>query len=385
MTFWIQHGYGKGDKIARLVETGLVSGGVLLSPGDEEPGSLAATARTSVDANVRQLIDPQLYVHSIAGAFARGHESHEIDFGEVSWFLSPTDISHHVEAILRMNRAFNMTEYIAPAPYLATFNDVWTPISLQYSRAFVEASDRPTFISVIAEDFAFADWDSTSRWLDALTTIDAHGIYLIVGHTGRNYPFAWEPDRLANVLRVIYALSELNEYEVVWAYSDIAGLAGLSVGAEGFATGWYHSLRMWKQDKWIPQPGGHAANPRVFLPSLLSPLVAMGEAQSVARTPLGPEVFGDTQLLSRFRQDDPSWGLTDAWNQHMFALATVATEFDSNASIATRTGEFDRVVTEALSLLDRLERAGVASLTTHRSRLTALQRGVSKFAADERI
>lgn len=385
MTFWIQHGYGKSDKITRLLETGLVSGGVILSPGDEDQGTLAATANSIIRDDVRQIIDPQFYVHSMIGARARCHESHGIDFGDVSWFLSPTDIFAHVEAVLRLNRALNMSEFVAPAPYLATFNDVWAPIGLQYSRAFVDASEQPAFVSVIAEDIAFADWAATSRWLDALTTIDAHGIYLIVSQSGANYPATWDPNRLANVLRVIYALSELNEYEVIWAYSDICGLAGLSVGAEGLASGWYNSLRMWTPNKWMQQSGGHAANPRVLLAPLLSPLLADGEAQSVANTALGPEIFGDAAMLTQFQQRDPHWGLPAAWYQHLHALATIAAGLDSSEPVIGRIGQLDRVVTDAINLLSQLEKEGAALSPAHKNRLTAIQRAVSKFATDERI
>lgn len=382
MSFWIQHGYGKGEKIADLIATNLVTGGVVLSPADEEPGPLGATCRALDDWAVRRLLDPQFYVYSVQGASARCHDSHGLEFDELSWFVTPRDIERHVDAILRVNQGLAFSDIIAPAPYLSSFNDVWAPVSLQYARAVVEATDSNVFISVVAEDAAFADWDATTRWLDALTTLDAHGVYLIVSHAGRSYPFAWEADRLTNVLRAIYALSELNEYEVIWGYADVAGLLGISAGADGFASGWYHSLRMWTPQKWIPQRGGRQANPRVFSSSLLSPLEAVGEATSAARSSLGEEVFRDTQMLRRFR-GDPNWGITAAWYQHMEALASVATELEDLEDLQDKVEVVTERVRDALDLMNRLDRQGVAVAPSHQTRLEVMRRALAAFADAE--
>jgi hypothetical protein len=262
---------------------------------------------------------------------------------------------------------------------------VWAPISLQYARAFVDASEHPTFVSVVAEHTAFGDWEATARWLDALTTIDCRGVYLVVGHPGLNYPFAWEADRLANVLRVIYALSELNEYEVVWGYSDIAGLAGLAAGANGMASGWYYSLRMWTPQKWIPQTGGRQANPRIFVSPLLSPLEAVGEATSAARSELGAQVFTTAALLERFRQADPAWGITDAWFQHLEAIAAAATVLDPGEPLDRRVVTLDALLTEAASLIGQLQRAGVAIAPAHQTRVAALRHALAAFAEAEQL
>lgn len=59
MTFWAQHGYGKGSKLADLASTGRLAG-VLLSPGDEPVDNLRATYDALMAAGVSALIDPQL-------------------------------------------------------------------------------------------------------------------------------------------------------------------------------------------------------------------------------------------------------------------------------------------------------------------------------------
>ena len=150
MTFWAQHGYGKGSKLDEPASAGRLSG-VVLSPGDEPRDNLGSTLDGLRASDVEALIDPQLYVHTIQGAVARCHEDHGIDFGEISWFVSPAEMEDQVEAILAANQAVGTQAVIAPVPYQASFGDVWTPISLQYGRATLAATDQPVYLSIVAE------------------------------------------------------------------------------------------------------------------------------------------------------------------------------------------------------------------------------------------
>jgi len=383
MNYWAQHGYGKSDKLQAVAEKGLLTG-VILSPADEPKESLRATGEQLRSLDVQTMIDPQLYVHSIRGGTARCHESHGLDFGELSWFMTPSEIEGHVRAVRDANAAVGTSAIIAPSPYQASFGDVWTPLSLQYGSTMLQETDQPVYLSIIAEDVAFADWGQTQDYLDALTTLDVAGVYLVVGHSGRSYPFTWEAARLANTLRAIYILTEYNRYEVIWGYADIAGLAGLAAGASGAATGWYHSLRMWSTGKWIPQSGGRQANPRFFVRNLLSPLEASGEAVSVARTALATEVFSSDEERDRFRRELP-WGIADSWKQHMTSVAGVFSDLDASADASNRVAVVLDEISDALALLGQVEAAGAALSPSHRSRLQALSEGLALFAEAESL
>lgn len=377
MTFWAQHGYGKGSKLADLASTGRLAG-VLLSPGDEPVDNLRATYDALMAAGVSALIDPQLYVHTIQGAVARCHEDHGIDFGEVSWFVSPAEIDSQVRAILATNVGIGTDAVIAPAPYQASFGDVWTPISLQYGRATLDTTDKPVYLSLVAEDVAFADWSQTQAYLDALTTLDAHGVYLVVGTSGQTYPVSWDPQRLANVLRVIHTLAELNQYEVIWGYSDIAGLAGVAAGATSFASGWYHSLRMWSPQKWVPKTGGRSANPRFLAAPLMSPIEAAGEGGSIMGSALASRAVPDPSDRKVLRTEG-AFGIADAWLQHLMELSSLATVAATPATPTHRVDQLSQNLISALTLLDDLDHAGVAIGAAHRTRLLAIQQGLDIF------
>ena len=383
MSFWIQHGHGKAKKIDTIAEAGLLTG-VVLSPADEDNATLASTVDAASIYDIDLLLDPQLYIHTISGAVARCHDSHNLDFGEISFVVSPREIERQAEAVVTVNRRLGIDKIIAPSPYQVSFGDVWTPLSLQYAQATIDIADSPVYVSLVVEESAFSDWDQTIRYLEALTTLDAAGIYLIVGTPGKTYPLSWVPDQLANILRAIYILSELNHYEFVWGYSDIVGMLGLSVGASGAATGWYNSLRMWTPEKWIPQRGGRQATPRVLVESLLSVIERDREAASIARTRLSTEVFPD-QDERRKLTDEQHWGIADSWNQYLNAMAQFHQNVDHSSDVSSRLLDFRQRLEDAIAVLYEVRNLGSPLDATHSNRLNALVQAIDMFITAENL
>ena len=382
MTFWIQHGYGKGEKIDTMARAGLLTG-IILSPADEDLHALQSTCSTVENSGINLLLDPQLYIHTIAGAVARCHESHGLEFGEISsLFISPREIGEQVGAVIAANQQLGLNRIIAPSPYQVSFGDAWAPLSLQYARATIAGAEMPVYASLLVADSAFLHWDQTMSYLDALTTLDVAGIYLIIGTPGKSYPLLWDPECLSNILRVVYTLTELNQYELIWGYSDIVGVIGLSVGATGAATGWYNSLRMWKPEKWIPQRGGRQATPRVFVESLLSAIERNREATSIARTRLSTEVFPDQNERHRLTGEQP-WGIADSWNQYLNAMAQLHLNVDHSLDISIRLLDFHQRLQGAVAMLNRVQALGIPLDVTHSSRLNAIVQAIDMFTAAE--
>ncbi len=381
MTYWIQHGYGKADKIEALAQTELLTG-IILSPADEEYSALISTVSSARRQGIDLMLDPQLYIHTITGAVARCHSQHGLEFGAIPWFVSPESIASHSNAVVTLNNDLGIKNIVAPSPYQASFGDMWTPLSLQYARATIAIAETPVYLSLVAEDAAFADWDSTLRYLDALTTLDAAGIYLIVGTSAQTYPVQWRSERLANVLRVIYTLAELNHYNVIWGYSDLAGILGIAAGASGAASGWYHSLRRWTTDKWIPRSGGRQANPRILVKPLLSTLEWSSEAVHIARLRLAERVFPDPNMRRKLR-DEHAWGIVDSWNQHLLAMAELHQELDRGLDIRSRLAVLRRNLDDALDLLTKITEGGAAVSPAHANCLRALSEAIDIFADTE--
>lgn len=385
MTFWVQHGYGKGSKIDTLTDLGLLRG-IILSPGDEVRSTLDATVQGARSSGINLLLDPQLYVSTIGADIkvARRNrlEGLGLDFGEVPISVASSDINNHVTATLRANRRLGIETTVAPSPYMPSLGDDWAAIGLQYAEATVNAADHPVYISLVVEAAALTNWGETMHYLSALTKLEAVGIYLIIGNTGSSYPLRWVPEQLAKVLRLVYILSEENRYETVWGYSDLAGVLGLVCGANGAATGWYHTMRMWTTGKWTPgvrrQP-----NPRMFLEPLLSS-VQQNEARSIVTTSHGRQALAaleDRQLLTAA----DAWERTGAQTQHLGAIARLHHTVDRRANIADRVREFRRRIANAVEFFDVVVGEGAYVERAQRTRLTVLSQALDIFLQEEEI
>ncbi len=273
-----------------------------------------------------------------------------------------------------------VTRRRATAPLCAAMTRAaWDRLSLRTGDRMSEA---PVYLSLVAEDAAFADWDSTLRYLDALTTLDDAGVYLIVGTSTRGYPVQWDSERLTNVLRVIYTLPEFNHYDVIWCYSDLAGILGVAAGASGAATGWYHSLRRWTTDKWIPKSGGRQANPRIFVEQLLSTIEWNSEAINVARLRGSSRVFPDGELRRRLL-DEEQWGIVESWNQHLLAMANLHLAVDRESDISVRVTALRQSLEDALSLHEDIAVAGATLSPTHAGCLRTLLDAIDAFGLAE--
>lgn len=384
MTFWIQHGYGKGDKITRLASSDAAPAGVILSPSSESDTQLPSTSQLCDQAGLRVLLDPETYVYSIDGADGKKHDHHGLDVGAIHWSDAPRRMQAVVESVLAVNETFNTHAVISPTPFQSSLADGWASMSLQLARATLDSATKPVFASVVADASAFADWRAVEDWLDAFTTLDVAGVYLITAWEGSSYPNIWDQDVLCNIFRALHRLSVLNGYEVLWGYSDIAGIAGLGAGADGAAAGWYLSLRHWTRDKWIPRDGGRQSAPRVMSAPLMSPLLAMGEADVASGSRIGPNLYPDASVRQALARN--SWGVTDAWYQHLEVLAEMAAAIEEHSA---RVGDRMELVLgwmeAAEDWLVQLEDMGVAVQAVHRSRLGVLRHALLRCAQEERI
>lgn len=385
MTLWIQHGYGKGDKLDALATHSGV-GGVVLSPADEQPTTLEETATDTSSYGWVVSVDPQTYVRNIPQGSGRLHEDNGLPVARLTWGLSPSEISDVVEATLELNSRLGTDVVLSPAPVQQSFGDVWAPVSLQFARATHDLADKPVYASVVVHEAGFSTWPEVELWLDELTRLDVEGVYLVVARSQRDYPPTWLPETLSNILRVIYRLGVTNRYEVTWGYSDLAGLLGIAAGADAACAGWFYTLRSFATSKWQPSSGGSQPIPRVLADGLLAPLEAPSEATQAVSSSIASRVITSEAVRTRIANEPQGWGQTDAWQQHMETLASAVEDLE----------EFAPGSSEALDyLIDRIGRArndvrtlvgeGVALDPSHATSLENYQRALELLRTAEGI
>lgn len=333
MSFWIQHGYGKGIKIAELVDAERLSGAVL-SPADEERDALARLVESLADDDVPALLDPQLYIHSVDGAVARCHETHGLEFADVRWSASARTVASHVDAVVDANRALGIDRVVAPTPFQSAFVDNWASVALQYARTTAEVAGESTYASLVIDEAAFADWSAAEEWLDEASQLEVAGFYVVVARDSSPYPNSWDPEKLSGYLRLAYRLLQ-NEYKMLAGYTDLEGLALAAIGADN-ASGWYYSQRRFNVEKWRPGGGGRAPLPRVMSDRLLVPL-QLEEAQRIVRSNVADRFSGDAAL--RAAVIGGGWGITQSRQQYLDVMADLTSVFSEGSSQSRRVSD----------------------------------------------
>lgn len=320
MSIWVQHGYGKSDKIMKLHAAGLLSG-IIMSPANEDRADLRDLGEWAIQQHVPVVLDPQSYVYTIANGSAANHRDHGIDLSGVHWSAEPEVVEGHLRQVIEANRRIGTTRVIAPTPLQGSFADVWSPLALQYARAAArQLGGDHVYVSVTIDDTAFNEWDPVDEWSDVATTLEVKGFYIVVNRGSSQYPSPWRIPQLANLLRLVYRLAELNGYEVILGYSELEGLAAVALGGQ-MATGWTHGLRRFHEGRWQPSSGGGAPAPRIFSERLLVPLLVQ-DAQAALRQ--GPPEVVSPDAADRQRVQNGSWGLTQDRYQYLVAMGQLS-------------------------------------------------------------
>jgi hypothetical protein len=388
MTFFLQHGFGKGNKIDLLATDNRLDG-IVLSPADEDTNSLQATAATVRGHGGSVLLDPQTYVYSNQPVgTARNHATNGIAFGSLTWSQDARESQRQVEAVGRLNGVVNPNgAWIAPSVLQSGFADVWTPLAIQLART---ASDswgaERTIASVVLDESALATAGAAEDWLDVVTTLDVRGFYILVQRPSVKYPpQPWASERLSRLLSVIYSLSVLNGYEVHWGYSDSEGLLGLAAGAIAVSTGWSFGLRQFSTLKWVPAGGGKPAIIRVPLAPLWASVRASGEAEDLYASRLRASVFPPS-ILGRFpRGEFGSFTRTEAQTLYLHAIAGAARSISAVPTIPDRLDLVELRLREASDLHRRIADAGITLESSYRTRVSVMGDALADFRRREGV
>lgn len=390
MNLYLQHGYGKGQKMQRLASLGAIRG-VILSPGDEDATALARTAEDARDLGLRVCVDPQTYVYSTAPkGIGRKHDTHGIQFDELHWSQEVSAIGRQVASVGAMHDRVNPGGLkFAPTVVQTSFDDVWTSTAFQLARTAAAEWGRSQTIATLAiEDTALDTWRQVDEWLDVATTLDVRGFYILVGRKDTSYPpVAWPTERLANLLRMIYVLSELNEYEVCWGYADGEGLVGLAAGASAIGAGWNYSLRQFKPSKWQPtdKKGGAAPNTRFYLERLWSPILATAEADNLYQSDLVERVFSHAEREQLEGNALSDLGLVDAQIQYLEGLSRQAQAINRLDRISSRLDHVQTSLNTATDLFGEIDSAGIPMTSRYLGRVRALESAIERFRGAESL
>lgn len=178
-----------------------------------------------------------------------------------------------------------------------------------------------------------------------------------------------------NLLRLIYALRVLNEYGVIWGYSDIEGLLGEAIGGDS-ASGWSYTLRQFSAAKWmVVKSGGSPATVRTHVARLWSLPRAESEVALMFDSDLREQLFTPIEIKKYEQEPFSSISRKDAQVDHLETLARKSNTLRDKAPAMTdKLDILEQRLDAAVNLWRMLDDEGFAidSLHLHRSRALAI-------------
>lgn len=368
MGLYAQHGYGKSDKIDRGILNRDIEG-VILSPKDETSDKMIEyvnylqTNYPSVDI----LFDPQFYVSTIVPA----NEGKLISYNYYSPsltrknFVVPSDLTRYVKQTIDYQLGLNLRKMVSPSVLIDNFNDTWSQIALSlaheseaYHRSI--SNDSLLLISLCFNESALRNNDALNEFLDMISSLDVHGFYIIVKRENNGSPQI-EPIILQNLMYLSYVLSDINQYEVVFGYTDFVGIPLYATGISAISCGWYTGLREFSLSRFQPSTGGRRPLARYSSQQLLNSVLIIPELDTINRLGMINSVLSNTNYDGAIRSNPANavWPLDVSCLHHWQILSRIIFGIDSFASVSEKLDYVITLIEQAELVYSNLFSAGI--------------------------
>jgi hypothetical protein len=397
MGIYAQHGHGKSDKVEVALRQGTISG-VILSPKDESPTNITnyiGGLRREFGTRVSVLFDPQFYATVNGSRLGNLPDYPYFRPGLTrSNFIAPGDITQYVNGTLNYQLNLGVDRLISPAVLVSDLRDPWSQISLSMALEAIAFRSRQVgapelLLSLILDENAFRGKEALDEILDIVTAWDVKGFYIVVRRNDTSYQAAFDPDVLGNILYLVHVLSNLNDFELVFGYSDLCGVLLQAVGATVTSTGWHNSLRQFSMNRFLPSTGGRTPRPRYTSSSLLNSILILPELQAIQRIGSLSQVISGSFYDGVMRGGNPTnapWPLSVSTLHHWEVLSRTCSEILSSGSIQQRLDALESRVRQAIALYTLLEQGGaVFEQATGQGQLQTWLRALRSFRYEVRV
>lgn len=391
MSLFAQHGYGKSSKVTNGIADGILSG-VILSPRDEAPRNMLTFIGELDAANdVELLFDPQFYVSTVP-ADREGHlpeYPYYVSGLTPRDLISPARITNHVEEIINYQMELPLTKIIGPSVIFNGIDDRQSQVALSFAAASCEYHSTlgvapPLLLTLAVSENAFRSQESVDALLDILTSFETTGFYIVLVRGTIPNVDEYEPEILANLLYSTYSLSVLNEYEVIWGFTDLTSILFHAVGARASACGWYNNLCHFSLGRYL-DTGGRRARQRYTSMPMLSKLLLIPELNEIYEAGLLNQVLSRTpydEILGVTRPGDATWSSETNILNHWFALNQILEELSAMTETHDRLDFVQERIFRAIGLYTEMGNQGIEfERTTGPRHLEYWREGTANFRA----
>jgi len=368
MKLYAQHGWGKGDKIARGLDEHVVSG-VILSPHDETPPDMESYVSKLAQATGGPdlLFDPQLYVSLIRNA-AEGklpqYNYYRQNLG-LRDFTALRNVQQIVKESIDFQKNLELSHILSPTICAESFTDRSAQVALTLAEESIEYwngidDDRPLLVSFVFAEFALAHNQQVSDFLDTISLLEADGFYLLVDRNSPGYSQDFESTRLAQMLRIIYSLKR-SRFEIVCGYSDFTNVLYSAVNADAGATGWTQKLKRFNRGRFQPSAGGRRPRDRYSSSKLINSIyiTELDSCQDVQRLrAVKSNTPYDRSFDGQSYPSGVSWSSEDAALHHWASISQIL-ERVNQPTVRGRLEEISQRISTAQELYRDLTRLGV--------------------------
>ena len=213
-----QAGYGRGNKIhAGLTEGSLY--GAVFSPKDERRSRLESCVRDlrAEHPDAMLMFDPQFYAAAMSDP--RDGRLPEYDYyadnsGLSRTQFSPRQVQRYVRDCLdyQFQELDHVSYLLSPTVFFEDFTDSWSQVCLNMAEASVDhhatlGDAPPLLVSVVTSEVALRNTNGLAEFLDALSSLDVDGFYILVHRNAGSYQAAMEPRAMANLMYWVYVLA----------------------------------------------------------------------------------------------------------------------------------------------------------------------------------
>lgn len=370
MSILAQCGYGRGEKIEKGLNEGVIQG-VIMSPRDERRDRLEQAVNDWGNSyqNAVVMFDPQFYAANLNNP-RDGHLS-EFDYYANNSDLGRTHftgkrIRGYVKDCLDYQHhtlGGGLSYLMSPTILFDGFRDSWSQIALNMA---VESSEyhstldnpKPLLISIVVSETAFQDKDAVEEFLDALTKIEAIGFYILVRRNTATVQNAMESASFGRLMYFCHVLATINEYEVIVGYSDFHSFLLDVAGATHTSAGWFQNLRQFSLARFQPSSGGGRPRKRYSSAPLLSCPLITPELQDIYLADNLPLVLSGSSH-DAILQNGPSAGAVN-WSDeisclaHWSSLSSLSQQIGTRSTPAGRIQDAERIMQKALTLYAQL-------------------------------
>ena len=370
MSILSQHGH----QTENITDDGLSMGcvnGVILSPYKLNPDEMTIYARDLRSSHQKAvlLFDPHFYLSTInnpnAGKLA---EYSYFQSGLDMTSFSPNSIQRYVKEAVRFQNAIDVSSIVSPTIMIGDFNEYQALSSMQLAQATIEyvkknRIEKPLLISLTFEESSLKNLEAFKKFLDSITLMDVDGFYVNVKLSdASNYPVC-DPDSLGNLMYLTYVLSTVNEFKVIFGYTDFITILLHACGATASGTGWSTGLRHLPWSKFDGTGGkGGRTLARYSSSKLLNSMTVVPDLQAIAGVDLLSDVLSGSTFDGAL-SPSPSpdlWPRTTSCLHHWEILGTLVESVTQDIEIEKKLAILRRLITEGLAIYSKLQEAGIS-------------------------